>query len=419
MYSIKTSKAGKASIFTFLIVFMVWANVYKLPNIPLGIGEIMMVIFFPLYFRFDIDFSLKNYERGFIIWFFYSFLVSLVLFNYWEVPLSKFFSIARVFFYWILIFFLGKNLFSFEIFKKWLVVFSIALSLFILVQSVVYFSTGIYVPGYILSAPLNDGGVYGWEMYEMSLRNAGWKGFLRPSGFLCEPAHCAEVLFLSILVVMFDENRKILKKIFLMLLFTLAVFMTKSVEGVLLFVYAWLFFVIREKKFFVFRLFLVFFLFLGVLVSLNSSFLSNDFGLFDRIANIMNGSNSIDNSSRVRLYGGFSLFFDLPFVFQLFGCGIGIFDFVVEKMGLGVESNFINSCSVILISSGWIGLLIWIFSLLYLYKKSDIMGKSLVVGFVLMLLGSGSLFHPITVWIFLLILTSIREKDVRYPGAKL
>ncbi len=396
-------------IFTFLVVFMAWANVYTLPGIPLGIGELLLVLFMPLYFKKDMNFRLRDYEKGFFLWFVYTALVTFVFFNYFNASLDKVLSIARVACYWVIIFIFGGRLFNVEIFKKWMLIFAVGLSFFIALQSIVYAATHVLIPGYFLNASLNDGGVTGLQMYERYLRMAHWTGYIRPNGFLCEPSHCSQFLFICLMFVITDIKFAFVQKISLVLLFSISIILTTSTTGIVLLFFAWMVYMSIEKNLSFFRVpMAVFFaFFIVVLISGNLGVENN---AVERITNIINGE-SVDSSSNLRLNNGKIMFLELPLVMKFLGTGFGMVDYVMNALSISDYSPYMNTFYVIPFMSGLLGTILWYVCLIMLYKKSSLRGKSFIFGFFVLSLGSGIFATAQMVWFFMLILDDIRAKN--------
>ena len=296
---------AKGKLFTILVVLMPLFHVYKPSFISISYGEILLFVCIPLYFKQKMNFPLDRQEIGFVIFFFYMMISSMIMGIAFDAPMSKYFSIARASFYWVLIFYFGKNLFNRILFEKWMIVFSVALSVFILVQFFAYTLTKFYIPGLILSLPLNDGGVTCLEMYEHSLKLASWRGFIRPSGFLAEPAHCCEFFFISIITLICEKTILFKKKFLLILLFSVAICATQSTTGIILLSLAWFLFMSIEKRLYVYRLPLVLsILAIGFYVIFNGY--GSTISSIDRVINIVNDY-EIDGSSNVQLYN--SIFF--------------------------------------------------------------------------------------------------------------
>lgn len=404
-------------IFSFLVVFMAFAHTYGTPGASISFGELLMFIGIPLYFKSGLQVSLENYERGFVLWFVYMTIISMIMGIVYDAPMTKYFSIARAGFYWVLIFYFGKNLFNRKIFEKWMIVFSVALSVFILVQFLTYMLAGFYIPGLIYGLPISNGSENGMATYQHSLNMAKWFGVLRPHGFLAEPAHASQFLFISIVTLICNKNLLFKKKIFLVILFSSSVVMTQSTTGIILLGLAWLLFMIVEERLSVYRLpFFMFFFIMGIYVLFGG--VETSLSAIERVVNIVNGS-EIDGSSNVRLNNGLEVFSDLPFVFKVFGTGAGLSEFVFNSLDFKSVSSYMNALAGIFFNTGVIGGLIWLASLVIMFVKSGLLGKSLVVGFFTMTLGCSIYCQPQMVWFFLLILADIKEKNDRYSCVKL
>ncbi len=404
-------------IFSFLIVLMVLFHVYHPPSISISFGEMLMFACVPLYFKRDMEFPYYKHELGFLIFFCYMAISSMMMGVVFDAPLSKYFSIARAGFYWVLIFYFGKNLFSRVIFEKWMVVFSVVLSFFILVQYVVYILTGYFIPGLLAGLPINNGGESGSALYEHYLYLAGALGYVRPHGFLAEPAHASQFLFISIITLICCKNILFKKKILLLLLFSAAVVATQSTTGIVLLCLAWILFLSIEKRLSACRIPFVL-LFVAVAIYVLFSGFGSKLSSIERVVNIVNGAD-IDGSSNVRLNNGMDLFSNLPFAFKIFGTGAGLSEYAFSSFGIKDANSYMNALAGIFFSTGIIGGVIWIFSLVIMFVMSGLLGKSLVVGFFIMTLGCSIYCQPQMVWFFLLILADIKEKNGRYPRIKL
>lgn len=401
--------------FSFFVVLMALLHVYHPPSISISFGEMLMLVCMPLYFKRNLKFHFDKQELCFVLFFCYMAISSMIMGVVFDASMSKYFSIARAGFYWVLIFFFGKDLFSRVIFEKWMIIFSVVLSCFILIQYVVYILTGYFISGLIPGLPINNGGENGASLYEHSLYLASFRGFVRPHGFLAEPAHASQFLFICITTLICNKVIYFKKKILLVLLFSAAVITTQSTTGIILLGIAWLLFASLEKRlsFFRFPLVLVF-------VSIGLYFVfsgeGSTFSSVERVMNIANGS-EIDRSSNVRLNNGMNLFFDLPLVFKFFGTGAGLSEVVFNSFGFRDVSSYMNSLAGIFFSTGLIGGGLWMVSLVLMFVMSGVLGKSLVVGFFILTLGCSVYCQPQMVWFFLLILADIKEKNDRYSCA--
>lgn len=405
-------------IFSFLAVFMALFHVYKIPSIPVSIGEFLLFICIPLYYKRKMELPFERHEIGFILYFCYMTFSSLILGIVFDVPISKYFSIARVGFYWILIFYFGKNLVNRMFFEKWMIVFSMILSAFVIFQWSVYLFTGYFIPGQLTVIPINRGESF-FSLYEHSIMMATWMGFIRPNGFLLEPAQVSQFLCIGITTLICNKKILFKNKVQLLFLFSIAVLLTQSTTGLVLLGLASLLFMSIEKKLSVYRLPLIFsFIAIGFYVLYGASASNNSSTSIERVANILTDSN-IDGSSNARLFNGMNLFSEIPFVFKLFGTGVGLSGFVINSLNFYDAITYMNALARIFFSSGVIGGFLWIISLIVMFMKSGLLGKSLVVVFFITTLGCSIFCQPQMVWFFLLILADIKEKNDRYSRFKL
>lgn len=404
-------------LFSVLVVFMAFAHTYCIPGSPITFGELLMFACLPFYYKQGMGYPLSRPEFGFILWFVYMAIISMVMGIVFDAPLTKYINIARTFFYWFIIFFLGKNLFNRKVFEKSMIIFSIVLSVFILVQFFVYMLTGFYIPGLFFNLPISNGSASGLDTYLISLRNAYYFGFIRPHGFLPEPAHVSQILFISVIALVCNKEITLSKKTTLFALFSAAVIVTLSTTGIVLFGFACFLFLSVEKKLSVYRVPLVLMIIIiGFYVFLSDN--DSSFSSIDRIVNIINGSD-IDKSSDARLNNGMNLFSDLPFVYKIFGTGLGLYQYVLNDLGFKDADLYMNTFSSIFFYTGSVGGVIWFVSLITFFVMSGLLGKSLVLGFFIVTLGCNPFCQPQMIWFFLLILADIKEKNDRYSCTKL
>ena len=397
-------------VFTFLVVFMMLGNVYRFPGFSqLGLGEVLFLFFIPLYCRKNLDVSVNRFFLGFFIYLGYLALVSLFMLNNFNAPMDKLFSLARVAFYWILIFCFGKNLFRFDYFKKFLSFFTIALSCFILVQTITFALTNYYIPGFIPGLPLNQSAADTFETIQHTLESAYYLGFIRPSGFLLEPSHCVQALFVGLALFMNDEFLDEKKKIIFILIVSFAILATMSTTGIVVLIFSCFFYFFDEKKSIGTKLLIVLALLCCLLLMMSGS-INIDNWAVDRFLNIVNKS-EIDASSEMRLNNGVLIMENFPFLWKLFGTGMGMFDYVVMDLGLSNAVNYMNTLSFILFSAGYVGMFLWVVSLFIFLLYSNRLGKCLTIGFFILTTGCSIFCQPVMVWIFLVVMSNMRKNN--------
>ena len=406
-------------LFSFLAVFLMFGNVYVFPLVPvLGMGEVFFILFIP-YFLVKIhnSFTVETNNRGFILFMIYGFIITLIMGIVFRADYYKICTrLLRDFFYYFLIFYLGSKLFCKETFFKWLIIFSIALSVFVILQSLVYFIFGYFIPGFPLNLQINDGGHIGRESYDAYLSYARIAGYLKPNGFLCEPAHCAQCFFVALIMLFFYSKATYKKLIPLVILISLAALLTMSTSAFLYVAISWILWLIKERRTNVLKV--IFILFLGgiILVVLYKwGAISKFASVINRFTNLFTGDKITDSTS-LRIQKGMTIFKNLPLQNQIWGIGFGTYfaayQYSIISENVTMASNeYMNSFSYIWVSSGIIGGIILLFSFLRLFCSRDILGKMMIITLLTMSLGAAIYSSPICVWLMLVILKSPKIKS--------
>lgn len=402
-------------VFSFLVIIMMLGNVYLFPFFKsLDMGEVLVMTFIP-YFLIKTDRLTISKEYSLIYLFIiYSLLTTMAMCALLDgdigTPLVR---MIRDFFYYFVIFFLGTHFFDMKSFKKILVYFCVILSTFIILQVLVYTISGYLIPGLLMNAPLNDGGYTGAQLYSNYIRYASIAGYLKPNGFLCEPAHCAQCLFVAILVLLFDEKceRNDIKIAFFI---SIGMALTMSTSAMLYLMFAWGIWCIKEgKKNFIKILAILFFVSVLGIVAIKNGQLDNVSVVIQRFTKTISGE-VVTNSSELRMMKGFSTFLALPLLQQVFGIGFGNYSAAISSIISNVEINmleseYMNTVAYILVSSGVIGFILIILFFVYVYRCSYGMSRIMIIALLIMSLGSSVYSSPIWIWAMLLILYSGRE----------
>ncbi len=400
-------------VFSYLIVFMMLGNVYLFPLFTsLDLGEILLIIFIP-YFLIHIKKITLNRRFSLIYLFLgYSLFITLAMVVFLNGNVSNVFSrMVRDLFYYFIVFFLGYHLFDLRTFKKAVVLFCVVLSAFIILQVIVYMVWGYLIPGFVLNMKLNDGDFTGYQLYSHYLEYARIAGYLKPNGFLCEPAHCAQCFFVSILILLFGpvKEKNDLK---LALFISVGMILTMSTSAMLYLAFAWGVWSFKESKrnFLKIITIVIIVSILGYL-GLKNGKLDNLVSVINRFTQTLEGAH-ITNSSQLRMLRGFQIFFALPLICQFFGIGFGNYSAAMSLISSNVNismlnNEYMNTVSYILVSSGFVGFLILSLFFINLYKNGSSFKRIMVLALLLISLGSSIYSSPICVWLMLLIL---------YPG---
>ena len=398
---------------------MVFGNVYSFPLIhELGMGEVVLLLFTPYFImKARKTLTLSKGISGFVLYMVYGLLITLIMSANFQVGAgSIFIRLARDFFYYFIVLFLGTKFFDKEQFFKWLIRFCVLLSVFVVIQSVIYLGTGYFIPGFPMNAQLNDGGYIGSELYSKYLSYARIAGYLRPNGFLCEPSHCAQCFFVALIVLLFGTSHQDRRIMLIAGLISIGSIATMSTSAIVYVLAAWILWLIKEGKHNAIRVIAIVLVAIIVIVfAYNHGNLSNMISVTNRLTNIFSG-NTVTASSELRVQKGLTVFLTFPLLYKIVGIGFGTYmsafqsGFFVSNTAM-IESEYMNSFSYILVSSGIIGSVIMVTTLFVLFRRSSILGKMMIIALVIMSLGSSIYSSPICVWLLLVIINAGQERN--------
>lgn len=401
-------------IFSILSVFMMFGNVYIFPLIPvLGWGEVLFLVFMPYFvIKARSIFVISQTEFMLVVFMIYGLLITLFAGAYFQTSLVSIITrLARDFFYYFIIVFLGTKLLDKTIFFELVNLFCVCLSIFVIVQSAVYIFTGFFIPGFLLDFQINDGQHMGREVYSNYLSYARIAGYLRPNGFLCEPAHCAQCFFVDLILILFGVEEKNRKTYICAAIVSLGSFITMSTSAVVYLATVFVMWIVKEGKHDVLKIVAIIVLtFMLFFVAYSRGNLDNMLSVVRRLSNALEGD-PVTNSTALRIQKGIAIFINLPIIFKLFGIGFGTYssalsNSVISATVTGVDNEYMNSFSYILVSSGVIGSIIMVGTFLVLYRKSTQLGRMMIIALFIMSLGSSIYSSPISVWLMLVILNS-------------
>lgn len=400
-------------VYSALVALMVLMDTYTVPFLPfLGCGEFLFLILFP-FLLLSKKKKKKLSGSDFLLVFFclYGLLVSLLSFFLVKNNLSDVtIRVVREAFYFAIIFWLGNGLFSFDYFKKIFLAFVYVLAAFVVVQALIFYLFGYFIPGLFLRAQINDNGVSGQEMYNSLLVNASYSGYLKPNGFLTEPSTCAHCFFICLIILLFKETNK--RKLLMSIFVSVAMLATMSTSAFLELFLVWSIwlFIRGRKKVLLFLTLLFLFLILIIFCLKNAFFVS----VIDRFFSAFSGDNN-SMSSGIRIVRGFTIFNSLPLRFKIIGIGFGSYESAVSQGIISplsvtdIENEYMNSFSYILLSTGIIGTSVLSLYYFSLFRKVDVFGRMLIVGLAFLFFGSSVYCTDFFVIFMLLIFTSRKQ----------
>lgn len=363
-------------ILTLSLLLFPFANVYLIVGAGLGFGEVLMlcaiiVIIFKNGFKVRIDFS----SNMMTVFFLYVLIITVVMaMIYPSIEVSETLKrVVRDGFYILIIWGFARHYFNYQYGYKVLNIFAVILSVFILIQFVAYLLFKLYIPGFVNGLTIDAGTAALYK--QKALTDAAILGYLRPNGFLAEPAQCAHFLSFAILVNLMSEGVRSKNRKKLIGLFTLATICSTSLNGIVLLVAAYgIYFLIMMKssntnRFIRSTVAFVFFIVIALIAYFKIPYIQN---IVSRIGNI---STTTTGSTAMRTMRGWVFFSQMPFLDKITGIGFGNFLGYREANAIwtayeeGVE--YFNTDAYILISAGIIGCIILMIAIYRYIKKGD------------------------------------------------
>lgn len=401
------------NIFSILIILCSFLHQYESPLPGMTLGEfliiLVIVIITLIYPRLVISTSINLLSKIFFFFLLLSFLSIILQGSY------RLFIVTRWIRYssYILMVLISSRFFSYTYAIKLYKYFCLFVSIYIILQYVLYLSLNVYLPIKILPIPwgrLHDT----QELLERSIRS-----YFRGYGIFAEPGYSAKFLLPGLALSLFGWTDKRKVDYFPMVLISLAIILTTSVQGILVGLITIAFFsielLIKSRKNINILLF-------GVMIAvtlLSLVYLSSSLGLTDvsfrRIQTI-----SIDStgSTGIRIFRGFAIFGQLPLLFKIIGVGLGNTSFFVLRNGIQTiydSSSFTDTAlgytsgiSGILVESGVIGFIFFLYWFFKTRRGLSTLQRIILYQFIILLFGGGSLLSMTTVF-YLSFLTKTRQ----------
>lgn len=419
------TKSRLESIYTLLIVLLPLLHIYAVPRFGnvLSLGELFLILTIPFlvvtWARRGIYAKMDN---PFFLYLFYALvstiIISLVLcFMYSQFsPNSMINRVLRDIYYMMLIVIFGKEFFNFELGVKYIKIFAIILSAFIISQFILYSVFGVYVSGFIPGVRTTiSGGAISDEIATKFLLAATYDGVIRCNGFLAEPASAGHFLSVALLIFLFPTNKTSIDfKIAIVV--SLAMVLTFSTNAFVALTFCWIWWLLFAKK----RrqeaggAILLILIACGIIIPFE---VKNNLiqGVFSRLTGLFAADNNTQNSASVRVLRGWAFYMKMPVVNQIFGSGFG--NFIEFKEALNIctvyehADEYLNTNAYVAISSGLIGVVLYIYGI---WKAAMLSNQALAKSLALLLFiygMSSSLYSSAPFVIILLLIFNCPKKE--------
>lgn len=404
MLNLKLNKVEK--IFTLVILLSPILFEYRSSIPGIMLGELVLgisAILVMLTTRGKI--CIKKTKPLLFLWFYGIFISIVSLLFQQSLPVEVLTRIIRFSFY-IYMVVLSANHFKVEYGIKTLHLLSVTISVYIILQTIVFKLWGGILPFKVLPFEL-----YRNIKIEEVLRIATTY-YYRPMGVFVEPGYAAQFLLPGMLFSLFGSLRKSKPDYISTSLIFIAIILTTSTQGIflgLIIVFGYLFYSIRSdlkrrKSLRALTLTLS-----GVIAMIY--FLNMD--AFERAINKLSWAGVAGSSASVRILRGFAVFFSLPNLYKFIGVGHGnIGNFVFEHQIITkydpivmtrLAADYANSVSMTMLYYGFFGFLILVYMYWKFLNRTEKEFRLLVIINIGLLFVAGGVYSYLMIYYFSLI----------------
>jgi hypothetical protein len=399
-------------IFTFLVITMPIVNSYASPLPSIGLSEFLILIFMPILLINLFKSQQKIKIHGYWLYFYYCVLISLLILlgypSFSAIDVGE--RLLRDAFYTCIIFILAQNFFNIDYGYKLYRFLTIIACVFLLLQFIAFYLFNYTLPWIIPGLELNYSNI-DTDTYVQSYTSL-YSTYYRPTSFFLEPSYFSQFVTPFLILLLFQSNKKVDYK--LAIFISIAMLLSTSANAYIFLVVVWIsWFIYRSLsvgniKNIIGLIFTLLILVLVIMILFKYSSIFNS--VLDRFTTIGDGTS---NSANVRLLRGIYFFGAIDPIFKLVGIGFGTFqDFSLLFSVSGMydfTSEYMNSFSYLLISSGVVGISVFLYVIFLLYRKVNIPAKVLIIFMMTTFLSSSIYSSPIYVILFAFILNMTRK----------
>lgn len=227
--------------------------------------------------------------------------------------------ITRFIFYIVVLLFVSKRYFVYNITSKWVIRISIFGTAFILIQYILYFMFSYILSGYLSFVP-----IYLKEYTTFNYSTLYSTHFFRPTSFFLEPAQYAQYAVLGLCLSLFSPSQKQLRTVLTSAIISVGIILSTSIQGIVFTAFLWTIWgvtiYLRSKN--IKGLLLL--LSAIVIIPLIAYSIYNTSVIQNSLSRILSSDSNIMNNTAVDArFGGFSAINNLDGIFEYIGLGFG------------------------------------------------------------------------------------------------
>lgn len=374
------SKRIRGSNFlTLVIIFSPIIGQYASSIPGVNIADILLVVSCILVLLLNRKFNLsfKKVRPLILFWLVALFLSLITFYSQQELSLNIITRFIRFSFYIFLII-ISANNFDRNVALNIYKILCIIISIYIIVQMVLYHSTGIILPFKILPMPWADGRTF--DVSEAISWATRW--YFRPTGVFLEPGYAAQFLLPGLVFSLYGwmKNERIKSSdVKSTILIFIALVLTTSAQGIfisVIIVGIYTISLFKKSKgnlktikcLLVIVIFIVFF------------YVFKDFVIVQTALEKVTASSIGGGSTALRVFRGGAVFIQLPFLYKIIGVGHGNLGNYVLNRGIvtkydpcvitPISADYASGVSIALIYYGFIGFIFFIALYWKLWSKT-------------------------------------------------
>ena len=406
------------SFFTLLLVLMPIINQYQLFSLTCWeIYATILVIYGILNTKGKITISMDRMYVYFCVYICIGYLCSIMFYPDLQIStailrLLKFIIVSIA-----IIAVVYRYIFDINIVKKYYRYVLLIVSGLLIIQLVAYYILGrqIYpiIPNLILN--YNDG-INSTQYINSNISQIAGGYYFRPSSVFIEPAHYALFALPGIILELFEDNFSKKNMIFASI-FTVCVILTTSSMALMGCAICWFLFIMKRKDLWK-RKFTWMSSMVTVAIPVAIYYLLQNSAVITTIGIKLAGLNNLSESSStsLRLVRGLQYYRNMGGIQQLFGVGYGNLTAYYLKsrmdiLGFGKigQASYMNGFSTILCSFGVVGFVLFLGAMFRMYKKSDLIGKTMIIVFCVSMMIC-DMFDSVIYYLFLIVMVMLLHR---------
>lgn len=370
----------------------------------INIGELVLIVFLMIGIIQSFK-SKKSYNivssmhlLSLVFYLIFAALLSVLINNDYSNMANIFIRTTRLSFYLIIVVFVSRKYFDFEIAVSTVKKVSVLGTIFITIQYLLFYGFNYILRGFVSFIPLYTLD-YGTQNYALR-----YSQIYRPTSFFLEPAWFSYYAIVGLIIALFSKNELGKRDLSLAIIITIGIVLSTSAQGLflaLLVWFVWTYKIVSNKitlkkiMFFMMMLFIVPILLIQI-------------SQIDLVqSTIVRLTNTSEASAFEARFGGFKIINEIPLSLRIIGLGFGNVP----------DNTWLSSAAYMIYGGGFLGFIITtsLFMKSY-FKSTNIISRLCTIVFYILFFGSAIFNNYMLVFYFSFICYSKKPEIVNERG---